>query len=376
MRKELQGMFKWFALVGFGVSLYVGLQNLDVVQSAIGNIVQIFSPFIYGIGIAYLIDTLVRCLNKRWLKGKRRIAILISYILFIQVFILTMCAIIPQSVQSIASIIDNMEYYIDSINEGLGWVNNKIGSNLTVESMTNINEQQIDETINTFMQEYPGQIMITGGHIVQTTIMILTAFAASIYILLDKYKLKRAVLRMLYQMFDEDKVDYLCRVARIFDKQTTNFFVGKVLDSLIVGLLTFISMTILGLPYAMLVQTVVGITDIIPVFGPFMGAIPSLLIIFIESPIQALEFGILILIIQQLDGNLLAPKVLGQTSSVQAFWILFQIVGGGNVAGVLGMVLGVPIFLVIQTLFKEEQDKRLKIKNLDVKIDNTHFFGT
>lgn len=369
-------MFKWFALVGFGVSLYVGLQNLDIVQSAIGSVVQIFSPFIYGIGIAYLIDTLVRWLNKHWLKGKRGIAILISYLLFIQVFVLMMCAIIPQSVQSIASIIDNMEYYIDSINEGLGWVNNKIGANLSVESMTNIDEQQVDETINNFMQEYSGQIMITGGHIVQTTIMILTAFAASIYILLDKYKLKRAVLRMLYQMFDEDKVDYLCRVARIFDKQTTNFFVGKVLDSLIIGVLTFISMTILGLPYAILVQTIVGITNIIPVFGPFIGAIPGLLIIFIESPLQALEFGILILIIQQLDGNLIGPKVLGQTSSVQAFWILFQIVVGGNVAGILGMILGVPVFLVIQTLFKEEQDKRLKVKNLDIKIDNTHFFGT
>lgn len=376
MRKELQGMFKWFALVGFGVSLYVGLQHLDILQSAIGNVVQVFSPFIYGVGIAYLIDTLVRWLNKRWLKGKRGIAILVSYLLFIQVFILAMCAIIPQSVQSIVNIIDNMEYYIDSINEGLGWVNNKIGANLTVESITNIDEQQIDETINNFMKEYSGQIMITGTHIVQATIMILTAFAASIYILLDKYKLKRAVLRMLYQMFDEDKVDYLCRVARIFDRQTTNFFVGKVLDSLIIGLLTFISMTILGLPYAMLVQTIVGITNIIPIFGPFIGSIPGLLLIFIESPIQALEFGILILILQQLDGNFIEPKILGQTSSVQAFWILFQIVVGGNIAGILGMVLGVPIFLVIQTLLKEEQDKRLKIKNLDVKIDNTHFFGT
>lgn len=376
MRKELQGMFKWFALVGFGVSLYVGLQNLDILQSAIRNIVQVFSPFIYGLGIAYLIDTLVRWLNKRWLKGKRGIAILISYLLFIQVFILAMCAIIPQSVQSIANIIDNMEYYIDYINEGLGWVNNKIGANLTVESIANIDEQQIDETINNFMKEYSGQIMITGGHIVQATIMILTAFAASIYILLDKYKLKRAVLRMLYQMSDEDKVDYLCRVARIFDRQTTNFFVGKVLDSLIIGLLTFISMAILGLPYAMLVQTIVGITNIIPIFGPFIGSIPGLLLIFIESPIQALEFGILILILQQLDGNFIEPKILGQTSSVQAFWILFQIVVGGNIAGILGMVLGVPVFLVIQTLFKEEQDKRLKLKNLDVKIDNTHFFGT
>lgn len=376
MRKELQGMFKWFALVAFGVSLYVGLQNLDIVQSAIGNIVQVFSPFIYGVGIAYLIDTLVRWLNKRWLKGKRGIAILISYLLFIQVFILVMCAIIPQSVQSIANIIDNMEYYVDSINEGLGWVNNKIGANLTVESITHMDEQQVDETINNFMKEYSGQIMVTGTHIVQATIMILTAFAASIYILLDKYKLKRAVLRMLYQMFDEDKVDYLCRVARIFDRQTTNFFVGKVLDSLIIGLLTFISMAILGLPYAMLVQTIVGITNIIPIFGPFIGSIPGLLLIFIESPIQALEFGILILILQQLDGNFIEPKILGQTSSVQAFWILFQIVVGGNIAGILGMVLGVPVFLVIQTLFKEEQDKRLKLKNLDVKIDNTHFFGT
>lgn len=369
-------MFKWFALVGFGVSLYVGLQHIDIIGQVVSNIIQIFSPFIYGIGIAYLIDTLVRWLNKRWLKGKRGVAILVSYILFISVIVLMMCAIIPQSIQSVTSIIENMNYYIDSVNTGLNWINERLGTTLSVQSMTNLDEQQIDETINEFMKKHSGQVITTGSHIVQTTIMILTAFAASIYILLDKYKLKRAILRMMYQMFNEEKVDYLCRVGRIFDRQTTNFFVGKVLDSLIIGVLTFIQMMILGLPYQILVQTIVGITNIIPVFGPFIGAIPGILIIFIESPIQALEFAVLILIIQQLDGNLIGPKVLGQTSNVQAFWILFQIVVGGNVAGVLGMILGVPVFLVIQTLFKEEQDKRLKLNGMDVKIDNTHFFGS
>lgn len=376
MRKELQGMFKWFALVGFGVSLYVGLQHIDIIVQVISSVIQVFSPFIYGIGIAYLIDTLVRWLNKRWLKGKRGIAILISYILFIAVIVLMMCAIIPQSIQSITSIIENMDYYIEQTNTGLDWVNDRLGTNLSVQSITDIDEQQIDETINEFMQKYSGQVITTGSHIIQITITILTAFAASIYILLDKYKLKRAILRMLYQIFSEEKVDYLCRVGRIFDKQTTNFFVGKVLDSLIIGVLTFIQMAILGLPYQILVQTIVGITNIIPVFGPFIGAVPGILIIFIESPIQALEFAILILIIQQLDGNLIGPKILGQTSNVQAFWILFQIVVGGNVAGVLGMILGVPVFLVVQTLIKEEQDKRLKLKGMDVKIDNTHFFGS
>ena len=153
--------------------------------------------------------------------------------------------------------------------------------------------------------------------------------------------------------------DFICKVAKIFDRQTTNFLIGKILDSLIIGILTFILMYILGLPYQMLIATIVGITNIIPVFGPFIGAIPGILIIFLESPIQSLWFTVLILIIQQLDGNFIGPKILGQTQSVQAFWILFSIVVGGSLAGVLGMILGVPIFIVIQTLLSEYQQQKI-----------------
>ena len=153
--------------------------------------------------------------------------------------------------------------------------------------------------------------------------------------------------------------DFICKVAKIFDRQTTNFLIGKILDSLIIGILTFILMYILGLPYQMLIATIVGITNIIPVFGPFIGAIPGILIIFLESPIQSLWFTVLILIIQQLDGNFIGPKILGQTQSVQAFWILFSIVVGGSLAEVLGMILGVPIFIVIQTLLNEYQQQKI-----------------
>ena len=371
MKDKMQGMLRWYLLVAFGVLLYVSLQNVQQILGLIGSIIDIFKPFIYGIGLAYLIDTLVRWLHKTWLKNHRGLAILLSYMIFIAVIVLLFFAIIPQSIQSVQGIIHNFDYYIDQIDTGLQWINSKTGADLSVSNLLKVDSIQIGEAISQFMDKYQYKMVDTGGQIAQTAVTIFTAFAASIYILLDKYKLKRQVLKTLYQMLSSEKVDFICRVAMIFDKSTTNFFVGKILDSLIIGVLTFILMLIFKIPCAVLVQTVVGITNIIPIFGPFIGAIPGVLLIFIEDPLKALEFLVIIVIIQQLDGNFIGPKILGQTSNVQAFWILFQIIVGGNTAGVLGMVLGIPVFSVVQTLIQEYQDQVLKSKGLDDKFEGT-----
>lgn len=314
--------------------------------------------------------------NIKLFSNHRALQILVSYIIFLQVIILVLCAVIPQQIQSIQSLIDSKDYYIEQVQQWIEAINNKLGTQIDIGGILNLENSATNEKLGQLLFKYSETLVNTGTQLIQTVIQILTAFAASIYIVLDKYKLKRATLKLMHSMLNENVVEYLCKIVRIFDKQTTNFLVGKVFDQLIIGVLTFICMAIMGLPYSVLIQTIVWITNIIPVFGPFIGAIPGVLILLIENPIQAVWFGILIIIIQQLDGNFIGPKILGQTSNIQAFWILFQIVVGGNLAGVVGMILGVPIFVVIQTLLSEYQNKVLKNKGLQEKFVDTSTVNT
>lgn len=360
MNKHIHEMGKWYALVAFGVTLFVGLQHINIVIDVLEKVIDVFSPFLYGLGIAYVIDVMVRWMAGKWLKNHRGIAILLSYIIFIQIIQLMLCAIIPQSIQSIISLINNVDYYKELANNVVVNINDKLGTDLSISGIIGNQTSQNDEMVSNLLTQYSQKLVNTVGQIAQTSVKILTAFAASIYIVLDKYKLGEQCYKMMNTFLSRRTVEFICRVAKMFDSQTTSFFIGKILDSIIIGILTFIAMQVLQLPYSVLIQTIVGVTNIIPVFGPFIGAIPGILILLINNPIQALQFGILIIIIQQLDGNFIGPKILGQTSNVQAFWILFQIVIGGNCAGVLGMILGVPVFIVVQTLLKEYQQQRLE----------------
>lgn len=370
-------IYKWLILIAFGVTLNTILNNLGTVLGYTYKFVQIFYPFIYGIAIAYIIDIIMRLLsNIKLFSNHRALQILASYIIFLQVIILVLCAVIPQQIQSIQSLIDSKDYYIEQVYQWIEAINNKLGTQIDIGGILNLENSATNEKLGQLLLKYSETLVNTGTQLIQTVIQILTAFAASIYIVLDKYKLKRATLKLMHSMLNENVVEYLCKIVRIFDKQTTNFLVGKVFDQLIIGVLTFICMAIMGLPYSVLIQTIVGITNIIPVFGPFIGAIPGVLILLIENPIQAVWFGILIIIIQQLDGNFIGPKILGQTSNIQAFWILFQIVVGGNLAGVVGMILGVPIFVVVQTLLSEYQSKVLKNKGLQDKFGDTSTVNT
>lgn len=360
MNKHIHEMGKWYALVVFGVTLFVGLQHINVVIDVLEKVIDVFSPFLYGLGIAYVIDVMVRWMTGKWLKNHRGIAILLSYIIFIQIIQLMLCAIIPQSIQSIVSLINNVDYYKELANNAVVNINDKLGTDLSISGIIGNQTSQNDEMVSNLLTQYSQKLVNTVGQIAQTSVKILTAFAASIYIVLDKYKLEEQCYKMMNTFLSRRTVEFICRVAKMFDSQTTSFFIGKILDSIIIGILTFIAMQVLQLPYSVLIQTIVGVTNIIPVFGPFIGAIPGILILLINNPIQALQFGVLIIIIQQLDGNFIGPKILGQTSNVQAFWILFQIVIGGNCAGVLGMILGVPVFIVVQTLLKEYQQQRFE----------------
>ncbi|WP_346873677.1 AI-2E family transporter [Clostridium sp. UBA5988] len=189
----------------------------------------------------------------------------------------------------------------------------------------------------------------------------------SIYLLAGKEKFFAQIKKFLYAMLPEKPVKYVIELTRSSHKTFIGFLGGKLLDSLIIGVICFVGMKIFKMPYPLLVSFIIGITNIVPVFGPFIGAVPSVIIIFITSPIKALWFILFILVLQQFDGNILGPKILGNSTGLTAFWVMFAILLGNGLFGVVGMILGVPTFAVIYSIIVSVINNALKEKGLPVE---------
>ena len=184
------------------------------------------------------------------------------------------------------------------------------------------------------------------------------------YLLIDKNKLCALSKKITFALLNEKNANNLISLVHKSNYTFGRFLVGKIIDSLIIGVLTFIILTVFKMPYTILVSVIVGITNIIPFFGPFIGAIPSFIIILFVSPIQALWFLLIIFVIQQLDGNFIGPKILGDTIGISAFWILFSILVAGKVLGIVGMIIGVPLFAILYSIIKSFIESRLEAKGL------------
>ena len=215
--------------------------------------------------------------------------------------------------------------------------------------------------------------MLTGVSIIKFVFNFIVAIIVSIYLLIDKKMQSRGIKRTIYAIFDEERADKICAVIKRSIHIFSNFFDGKMIDSLIIGALTFVSMMIIslfGVPgfpnCALLVGIVVGITNMIPYFGPFLAFDVAFRCIY--SLNSALIFAILIIIIQQLDGNLIGPKILGNSTGLRPLWIIFAITLGGWIAGIPGMLLGVPCVAVIAGLLEDWVNERLEAKNIDMPI--------
>ena len=197
------------------------------------------------------------------------------------------------------------------------------------------------------------QIVASIGSVASNFVAIFTSIAASIYMLADKDHLLHQLRTLAHAFLPEKVAENTLRICHYANVNFTSFFIGKIIDSAIIGVITFVAMTILRLDFAVLISVFIGITNIIPVFGPFIGAIPSIFILLLVNPIQAAIFCVLILIIQQLDGNFIGPKILGSSIGISALWILFSIVVGGDLFGIVGMVVGVPVFATLYGLAQE-----------------------
>ncbi len=363
-----------FIVICCSLLFYNVLDKLSAFTLKLGVIMSTLQPFIIGFVIAYLLNFILVFIENKLLshnklnnlkKGaKRGISILLTYIVAFFIIYLFVQFVLPQVVDSIVGIANDIPTY-------LGNATHFIEDLTKTLDLNNEYAGVVIEKLNEFMN-YAINIITNLLPVLATTVKdvasslwnIVLGLIISIYMLIDKEKFAASSKKVVYALFSNRSANKIVELAHRTNDTFGKFLSGKIIDSVIIGILTFIILTITKMPFTILVSVIVGITNIIPFFGPFIGAIPSFIIIMFVSPIKALWFLVIILIIQQLDGNVIGPKILGDSIGISAFWILFSILVAGKLLGLVGMIIGVPLFAIVYSIIKEIIDAKLDKKGL------------
>lgn len=362
------------------------LNNLEGVGAFLKKVNGILTPFYLGIIMAYLLCPIyngsLRLIYKanrgrvkntvRAYRFSRFFATVIA--LFTLIFILSglFMLVIPELIDSIVGLIKGLPETADRISI---WIQENVEQNPELVELLQGRIESFSETFFQWAQTnvLPGAESILAGvsaGVVGTiggVIDVLVALVICVYVLNSKEIFQAQAKKFILAAFSKKRADDIFEFGRICNETFGGFINGKIIDSIIIGILCFIAMTVLKLPLTMLISVVVGVTNIIPFFGPFIGAIPSIVLLLCIEPWSAVEFGIMVLVLQQLDGNIIGPKILGKTTKLASFWVMFAIIVGGGMFGFVGMILGVPTMAVIYVYLTRLVNNRLGAKQLPVK---------
>lgn len=354
--------------------IIVAVINLGTTIDIIGRFLAIIAPFIFGFFFAYLIRPIVVTLEKplkkikkgKGEKIKRVISIVVSYLIVIGALTIIIVYIFPQMKNSVKDI-------GNSVKNGYNYVTNHLDEMNAMIPVINLGSVIQNNLIDKLMSN-SGTIVPVVYHFSSSVLTslynIFMGLVISIYMIIDGQKLKNSIKRIIYALSPIEKAPAICKTISKCNHIFNGFLFGKAVDSLIIGILCFIAMSILQLPYSLLLSVIVGITNMIPYFGPIIGAIPGFVIYLFIDPKLSLVFAIMILILQQFDGLYLGPKILGDLTGIKPLWVIFGIVIGGAYFGAVGMFLGVPtvaVFMYLADLFIESKLKKKKIDLSDMK---------
>ena len=356
LQKRPDTVFDWLSIIFAGITFYLLLGNIKYVSGAIGTVLNILTPFAGGIVMAYVLNPIVVFFQSRVMKGNKKFrwaSILLAYLVAVLIIAALVWLVVPQVISSIITLFNNLPLYLQTMEESVLHLQEAYGITMP-HAMDALNSyEDLLTQIYDFIMGLAPQIVAYIGSVASNFVTVFTAVAASVYMLSDKEHLLHQMCTVTRALLPHELAENVLRICSYANANFTNFFVGKIIDSAIIGVLTFVCMNLLRLDYAVLISVIIGITNIIPVFGPFIGAIPSVVILLFVDPLQAVVFTVLILIIQQVDGNFIGPKILGQKVGVSALWVLFSIVLGGDLLGIVGMVIGVPVFATLYGLGQE-----------------------
>lgn len=370
----------YFLLITYAIVLAYVFLNLGTVGSVIGAILGYLSPFIIGACMAFVINLPMKAYEDRLLskfiknnksKLKRPLALILTILSIVLLIVGLITFVVPQLVESASTLVKNVPQYAQSLENFLTEQFNNSG--LLNQDFVNDMYNKIvsmGEDIIAIVGQLVGTIFshaldITIG-VTSTIVNVVLAFIVSIYILLSKEKLSLQIKKIFYAYLSKEKVKKILKVAAISNIKFSRFVTGQCIEAVILAILCFIGMGIFKMPYTLLISTIIGVTALVPIFGAFAGAVLSGFIVVMVQPEKLILFIIIFIVIQQIEGNLIYPFVVGNSIGLSALWVLFAITVGGNSAGVLGMLLGVPLFGVLYTVLSIVTNNRLKKRNIDI----------
>lgn len=376
-----------FAVIAAGVLFYFSIDYMGDLVKAIRSLMGILSPFIWGLVISYLLvpsmmmyerklfRPLVASIKKRRPKVKlskklpRVLALILAEIVMLLLIAALIYLIVPQVYDSISAIITNSPAYFESASKA---IDNLLHDFPEIEMYAtkvfgNITETLTKWATNTLLPSMENIVTnITTGvfSVVKAVYNIVIGMIVSIYILYNKEPFIAHYRKALYCLFKPEKARKISSALRFADRTFMGFIVGKLLDSAIIGMICYVGCVVMRMPYDLLISVIIGVTNIIPFFGPFIGAIPSALLVLLVDPKMCLWFVIFIIVLQQIDGNIIGPKILGTSIGINGFWVLFSIVFFGGLFGFWGMLLGVPTFVIIYTAVERAVNRKLESRDL------------
>lgn len=379
----LRGMTALFVLICAIVFFFL-IYKIEPILGFFGRIISILMPIILGCVLAYLLNPLVveveRFLSvnlltrlKRPASAKKKAglarigAIIVSFaFLFLAIYVV-LVLVIPQIYVNIRNLIYALPGQVTSF---MNWVTTMSEND---KDLNRLIRQAYSEGMN-FLTNWMKtdmldqiSVLISGVVGVFNTLLdCLVGVIVAVYVLMSKETFKRQIKKLIYALLNDRQAELVIDVLKQSDRIFGGFISGKLVDSLIIGVLCFIGCLILKMPYAVLVSVIVGVTNVIPFFGPYIGAVPSSILILLASPSKGLIFIVFIFLLQQLDGNVIGPKILGESTGLSPFWVVFAILLGGGLFGIVGMLFGVPVFAVFYYLVKRFINFRLRKKGKEI----------
>lgn len=356
----------WLHLITAAALIWLVVNALPNAAGGVMTFVGALSPFAGGIALAYVLDIPTRFYAEKFCRGKRGPAIVMAYLTFLAVVVALVCLVVPQLFKSASTFANALPGYLENASASLEAMMADVNLDATVaQKITDFLENSgdmIQEFIKSMMPAVAGAAGQAAGQVLNGVV----ALAASIYLLAEKEPLLRACRALLRAMFPPRAAASVFSVFQLANRTFSGYIGGQLLDALLVGCETFVAMLILRLNYAPMIAVLVAVTNIIPIAGPYIGAIPSVLLLLLSGePLQALIFCILILVVQQIDGNFIAPRILGGATGISGLWVLVAIIVGGGLFGIAGMVIGVPVMAVVAALLKQAVGAGLTARGLD-----------
>lgn len=349
--------------------------NIKDIMNFLYKFLGILKPFIWGIAIAFILNIPVKLIeknlgNSKFFKGmKRSFSITLTFLFFILAITLFILFLIPQLLSSISTLMNSIPEYLSQFEKFLEV--NAINNSQSQVMMQNI----INELLNMWKEilKVTSQIVGTSlGYLLDFTLGItygvinfFLSLILAIYMLASKEILISQLKLIIYAFVSKNKADRIIELGKMCNEMFSKFILGQCTEALVIGVLCFIGMIILKMPYALLISVVIGVTALIPVFGAFLGTIPSAFIILIIDPIKALWFIIFIIVLQQLEGNLIYPRVVGSSIGLSALWVMFAMIVGGSLFGIIGMLIGIPIFGVVFKILKRVANRKINEKGIE-----------